>query len=104
MKAPIRSHQNREVPHAANLRQAAIEAARLIREEPGTSFRERPWGYIASGLIVIGILGLFGLLFFAVSVRPPPAKRAFVPDWSCEHYGDGAEVCEHESHTSEPKK
>jgi hypothetical protein len=89
---------------AERLHDAAIETARLIRQAPGTSFRERPWAYVGSGIIVVFFVGVIGLLVFANALRPPPSKRAFVPDWRCDHYGVGAEVCERVQHTSAPTR
>ncbi|MDE3132295.1 MAG: hypothetical protein KGL16_14185 [Acidobacteriota bacterium] len=87
--------------HAEQLRKAAIKTARLMSSEPGTSFGERTGAYLASGLIIVCIAAVIFVLVFADALRPPRAQRAFVPDWRCDHYGVGGEVCERIQHTSE---
>jgi hypothetical protein len=82
------------------LRAAARAAARQIDQAPGTSFQERPWAYIASIGLILALAGLITILSFASAFQPPLSKRAFVPDWRCDHYDVGAEVCERVQHTT----
>jgi hypothetical protein len=85
--------------HDARVREAARAAARQIRA-PGTSFQERPRAYIVAIGLTLALAGLIILLSFASAFQPPLSKRAFVPDWRCDHYDVGAEVCERVQHTT----